>query len=157
MKDTQPKVKLIIVGDGPYRKTLETLVKDLGLQNYIQFKGYVKAEEKTKLIASSAALVFPSLCEGFGLVILESFAQEKPVLVSNVRPLSDIVTYDVSGFVLDPHDEKIWADHILKIINNSQHAKMMGKNGNILLTVKYNQDIMYRKIINMYKAITNVM
>jgi len=153
IKNLQPKVKLIVAGDGPHRKTLESLVERLSLQNHIEFKGYVSAEEKTKIIAESQALVFPSLCEGFGLVILEAFAQGRPVLVSNIRPLSDIVTHNVTGFVLDPYDENIWAEHMLKIMNEPQQATTMGNNGNALLTSKYNQETMYQKIIQMYELV----
>lgn len=153
IKNLQSKVKLIVVGDGPYKKTLEAFVEKLNLQNNVEFKGYVSAEEKTKIIAASHALVFPSLCEGFGLVILEAFAQGKPVLVSDIRPMSDIVTHNVTGFVLDPHDENQWAEHMLKIMNEPQQATTMGNNGNVLLGSKYNQEAMYQKIIQMYESV----
>ena len=114
-----PEVKLIIIGVGPQKKLLDKLIKDLNLESNIQFRGYVDAKEKMRLLAESSALVFPSLCEGFGLVILEAFSQERPALVSNIRPMSDIVTHEEDGYVLDPHDEHIWAEHLLKIIKNS--------------------------------------
>jgi len=150
VRKTQPKVKLVIIGIGPYKKSLEDLTKKSRLENNIIFKGYLTTEEKTKLIVSSNALLFPSLCEGFGLVILEAFSQNRPVLVSNVRPLSDIVSHGKTGFVLEPHDEKVWAEHILKLIKNPQESGIMGKNGNELLKTKYNQDLMFEKIMKMY-------
>jgi len=100
---------LVVIGGGPHRKPLEDLTKNLGLESNVEFVGYVNAEEKMKIIASSTAMVFPSLCEGFGLVILEAFSQHKPVLVSNIKPMSDIVSHGRTGYVLDPHDENIWA------------------------------------------------
>jgi glycosyltransferase involved in cell wall biosynthesis len=153
IKDIQSKVKLIIAGDGPHRKTLESLVEKLDLQDHVEFKGYVSSEEKTKTIATSHALVFPSMCEGFGLVILEAFAQGRPVLVSNIRPLSDIVTHNVTGFVLDPHDENVWAEHMIKIMNEPQQTAAMGNNGNALLASKYSQEAMYQNIIRMYESV----
>jgi len=153
VKKTEPDVKLIIVGGGPHEKILRNLISDLKLQSNIEFKGYVDAEEKIKLIVSSNALLFPSLCEGFGLVILEAFSQNRPVFVSNVKPLSDIISNQETGYVLDPHNEKIWAEHIIKIIKNPKEAERMGKNGMELLKTKYNQDNMYEKIIKMYQEI----
>src|SRR5690348_2161335 len=99
-KKVEPKIKLIIAGDGPHRKTLEVLTKKLQLENNVEIRGYVSVDEKSRLIATSNALLFPSLCEGFGLVILEAFSQERPVLVSNIRPMSDIVTHEKNGYVL---------------------------------------------------------
>ena len=150
LKKTQPNVKLVIVGDGPHKKSLEELTNKLGLGSNIEFLGYVSFNEKMKIIASSKALVFPSLCEGFGLVILEAFSQRKPVLVSNIKPMSDIVSDKKNGFVLDPYDETKWAEHLLKLIENPNQALEMGREGSKLLANSFNQDLMYDKIIEMY-------
>ncbi|MDE1727528.1 MAG: glycosyltransferase family 4 protein, partial [Thaumarchaeota archaeon] len=85
------------------------------------------AEEKLQLISSSVALAFPSLCEGFGLVILEAFQQKKPVLVSDIRPMSDIVSHRNTGFVLNPYSEETWAGHMLELAQNNQLASKMGQ------------------------------
>lgn len=148
-----PEIILFIAGDGPHGKDLEELVNRLDLQKNVKFTGFVSSDEKLRLVSTSQALVFPSLCEGFGLVILEAFSQERPVLVSNIRPMSDIVTHAKNGFVLDPHDERIWAEHLIKIIKNPSEANIMGKNGNKLLAESYNQEAMYQKVTSMYNEI----
>jgi len=102
IKNTEQKIKLVVIGDGPHKIELESLVKKLEIEKNVEFKGYVNTEEKNKLIAESCALVFPSLCEGFGLVILEAFFQKKPVLVSNIRPMSDIVLDKKNGICFRP-------------------------------------------------------
>lgn len=149
-KKIEPKIKLVIVGGGPHKKSLLELTKSLGLESNVEFKGYVEANEKIKLVATSSALVFPSLCEGFGLVILEAFSQNKPVLVPKIRPMSDIVTHGKNGYLLDPHDENDWAEHFIKFIKNPQEAKSMGENGNNLLHTSFNEELMFQKIIKMY-------
>lgn len=154
VKQTYPKVTLIIVGGGPHRENLEKLVKDLDLQNNVKFVGFVSNEEKYVHLASSRALVFPSLCEGFGLVVLEAFSQKKPVLVSDVKPLSDIVSNKQDGYILSPNDEKEWADAIISLIKNQEVAKSMGLSGYETLKQNYGLDKMYEKIISMYKQIT---
>ena len=153
IKNTEPKIKLVIIGSGPHRKTLEDLVRKLNLEQNIEFKGYVTSEEKSKTIAESNALIFPSLCEGFGLVILEAYEQKRPVLVSDIKPMSDIVSNGVTGFVLDPHDEKAWAQALLDIIKNPAKATAIGQNGYQRLTTLYNQESMYQKIIKMYQKV----
>ena len=152
-RKSEPKVKLIIVGGGPQRKILEDLTKKLDLQNNIEFTGYVTVEEKTKLIGTSNALLFPTLCEGFGLVILEAFSQNRAVLVSNIRPMSDIVTDGKTGYLLDPHDENEWAKKILSLVSNPDVATVMGKKGYEVLQSKYNSDLLYQKVIKMYSDI----
>lgn len=155
VKKTQPGIKLVIVGDGPHKNSLQELTSKLGLESNIEFLGYVSSYEKIKLIASSNALIFPSLCEGFGLVILEAFSQRKPVLVSNIKPMSDIISDEKNGFVLDPYDEKVWAEHLLKLIKNPNQALEMGREGSKLLANSFNQDLMYNKIMEMYTCCRN--
>lgn len=116
----------------------------------MEFLGYASLDEKMKIIATSNALVFPSLCEGFGLVILEAFSQRKPALVSNIKPMLDIMSNEKNGFVLDPYDETAWAEHLLKLIENPNQALEMEREGSKLLADSFNQDLMYGKIMEMY-------
>lgn len=145
-----PDAKLVIAGDGPYKKSLQELAKKLDINNNIIFVGYVTAQQKTKLLAESNALLFPSVIEGFGLVMLESFQQNRPVVVSDVPPMSDIIEHEKTGLIIDPYDEKRWADAIIWLIKNPQESKKMGENGNEILKVKYSQELFYENIIKMY-------
>jgi len=153
VKEKFPKINLIIIGKGPYRNDLEKLVEQYRVQNNVTFKVHVSEEEKNHIIASSQALVFPSLFEGFGLVILEAFMQKKPVLVSNVRPMTDIVEDKKTGLVLPINDEKAWAEAIEHILENLQEAQKMGENGRKVLEERYVHEKMNRKILEMYDEV----
>jgi glycosyltransferase involved in cell wall biosynthesis len=146
----EPEIRLVIIGSGPHRKTLEDLARKLGLEHNIEFLGYVTSDEKSRMISESNGLVFPSLCEGFGIVILEAYEQKKPVLVSDIRPMSDIVTNGVTGYVLDPHDEKIWANCMINMIKNQNQSTTIGQNGYQRLVREYSQKSTCEKITNMY-------
>ena len=153
VKKTFPKIKLIIVGNGPHKIALSSLVDELNLNDNIVFKGYVSTEEKLRLIAESNTLVFPSLFEGFGLVILEAFSQKKPVIVSDLRPMSDIVSHEKNGFLLNPHDEKGWANTMIQLIKNPETSLTLGTEGHSLLKKMYSPDEMFKKILQMYDDI----
>ena len=146
-----PNAKLVIAGDGPHKTKLQDLAKDL--KDNIIFAGYVTPEEKSKILAESNALLFPSLIEGFGLVILEAFAQNRPVLVSDIPPMSDIVENQKTGYLIDPHDEKKWAEKIIQLIKEPELSNKMGEEGYKVLKEKYNQEIFYQKLISMYQTI----
>ena len=74
--------RLVIVGDGPMRKTWESMMNDLGLKDHVRFFGRIPHKNKIRLLKESAFLILPSMVEGFGIVILEAFASERAVLVS---------------------------------------------------------------------------
>ena len=153
VKKQEKKIKLIIVGGGPLLEKIQEMIENLGLKDNIIIKGYVDSEEKIKLISESNAMVFPSECEGFGLVILEAFSQNKPVIVSDIPPMSEIINHEETGFVLNPNDEKEWAEYILKLIKNPQESQKMGRNGNQILKTKYSQELFYENIIKMYNDV----
>ena len=153
VKKSFPNVSLVVVGDGLYRKNLEELVDELGLQDNVVFSGQALEEDKIKLLASSQALVFPSFIEGFGIVILEAFAQKKPALVSNVRPMTDIVEDEKTGFVIPAHDEKAWAEALGHILREPKQTQKMGEAGRDELEEKYGNDNMTKKILQMYNKV----
>jgi glycosyltransferase involved in cell wall biosynthesis len=150
LRKSYPKISLIVVGGGPYKETLERLVHELDLNDNVKFKGHLSNKEKEMWLSSSQAMVYPSLIEGFGLVVLEAFALGKPVLVPNVRPLSDIVSDQVTGLVISPHDEKGWAMAMEQIIKDPVWAEKIGLAGRELLEKKYNVQAMQEKILRMY-------
>src|SRR3989441_12492697 len=87
VKDAQ----LVIVGDGPLRRWLAEEIGRLGLANRVRLAGVLKQSDKLDLLRDSDFLVQPSLIEVFGIVILEAFATGRPVLVSRIPALEEIV------------------------------------------------------------------
>lgn len=63
--------------------------------------------------------------------ILESFSCSRPVIVSNVRPLSDIVDNGIDGLVVEAKDENKWAEAMSFFILNPDDASRMGEEGKI--------------------------
>jgi glycosyltransferase involved in cell wall biosynthesis len=148
-----PDSRLVIAGDGPYRESLQNVTQNLGLENNVEFRGYITLDQKKILLAESNALLFPSLIEGFGLVMLESFQQKRPVLTSNIPPMSDIIENQKTGYLINPHDENAWAEQIIKLIKEPEISQKMGEEGYKVLKEKYNQEIFYKKLISMYQSV----
>jgi len=143
----------LIVGNGPQKSKLENLVKELNVEENVLFLGFVSESKKNESIASSLAMVFPSVCEGFGLVILESFLQKRPVLVSDVRPLNEIISDKKDGIVVPPFDSEKWAEAMISLIENQESASKMGLEGNRKLGTEYNQSSMMNKVEEMYQEV----
>lgn len=86
------KFFLKITGCSPsYRKKLESLAKKLGILNKIKFLNFLSKESLVTLYQNSAALIYPSLEEGFGIPPLEAMACGIPVLVSNIPVHKEIL------------------------------------------------------------------
>jgi glycosyltransferase involved in cell wall biosynthesis len=87
--------------------TLFAQVERLGLTDRVRFLGYVPDADLPPLISGAAAVVLPSLFEGFGLPALEALACGAPLLAANATSLPE-VTGD-AALLLDPHDPDAWA------------------------------------------------
>jgi glycosyltransferase involved in cell wall biosynthesis len=99
---------LKIAGRGApgYEAELRKIVSDLNLTEKIQFVGQVEGDEKQKLLADAFWTIMPSHTENFGLVVLESLAQNTPVIASKGSPWEALETEKL-GFWVDNSPEEL--------------------------------------------------
>lgn len=105
-KDYDYKGKLILTGkpDPKYPETLQK-IEELGLKEDVILTGLVQDTALPHLYHNADVYIFPSLYEGFGLPILESFATSTPIVVSEIDTLSEIGSNGVLTFnPIDPQD-----------------------------------------------------
>lgn len=102
MMERRDDVALAIIGDGPYRRELESLFAGTSTI----FPGFMEGEELAGAFASSDAFVFPSVTETLGLVILEGMASGLPVVAARSGPTMEQVTDGVDGLLFDSRDER---------------------------------------------------
>jgi glycosyltransferase involved in cell wall biosynthesis len=152
-----PEARFIVVGDGPMRETWMNYVMKLGLKDKVKFTGYVSHKEKVRLISESCALIFPSLFEGFGMAILEAYACGRPVVVSNVEPLTDIVTDGYTGYLADPADPREWAEKMIRLMADRLKASRMGLNGRKLVEERFSIQKIAESIERLYECAINFM
>lgn len=91
----------ILVGDGPYLKTLKSRYED------VEFTGYIPHDNLKEIYNEADVFVFPSRFDTFGLVILEAMACGLPVAAYNVPSPSDIVQNGITGVLGDSLEENI--------------------------------------------------
>jgi len=89
-----------------YLKYLRSLIKDLQLDNNIEFIGGVYGNQKEKLLAESYCLVLPSKSENFGNVVIEALCQGTPAIVTKNAPW-EIIEKKKAGYWIKPEIENI--------------------------------------------------
>jgi glycosyltransferase involved in cell wall biosynthesis len=148
-----PNAKLIIIGDGPFKEELHK--EAAPIKENVIFTQRISHDHKMKRIAESSFMVFPSLIEGFGIAIIEAFACKKPVLVSDIRPMSDIVKDNHSGFLISPFDEEEWANKMIYLFSNMKQQKRMGENAYQEFRSKYEIDAIVTAYQKLYESLVN--
>jgi len=145
--------QLIIVGDGPMRTAWERMVDDLGLHQHVHFLGRIPHAEKLGQLQESAFLLLPSRVEGFGIVILEAFARNKPVLVSSIAALREVVLDGVDGYLADPTVEKDWAKKLIMLFTDVKRTQHMGLMGRTKCVSNFSNERVARDIEELYEFI----
>jgi glycosyltransferase involved in cell wall biosynthesis len=148
-----PDAKLVVIGEGIKRNDWENLTADLGLSQNIKFLGYVRHDEKLRILSRTSALVLPSLYEGFGIVLIEAFAMRKPVLVAKERPFDEIVDDEVDGFLIPSNDPELWAEKIILMLSEPSLCKRMGEKGGAKVQEKFNIINVISQMERLYRSI----
>lgn len=120
------KVNLLVVGDFlELKKETEELIKELKISDYVKiFDTYVPNEEIGKFVCASDALVLPYLHATNSGIVQIAFGFGKPVIVTRVGGLPEVVTDKVSGFVVEPQNPKALADVVLKVYEKGMQKKL---------------------------------
>jgi len=131
-----PDLKYLICGDGPYRGELERLVNQYGLDSIVVFTGGITDQELHQLYECSDIFIMPSRdikekgdVEGFGIVFLEANYYRLPVIAGNSGGVPDAVKDQITGYLVNPLNEKEIADRIQELLLDEGLAKTMGDNG----------------------------
>ena len=77
-----PKVKLTIIGGGPEKKNLKSLIRDLNLEDRVSLTGRIERKEIAEYFKNSDAFVLASKGETFGVVFIEAMASGLPVIAT---------------------------------------------------------------------------
>ena len=99
------RVKLLIVGGGPYQRRLMEAVRELRLDERVVFAGMVNPEEVARYYALGDVFVSASRSETQGLTYIEAMAAGLPLLCRNDPCLADVVSDGVNGFLYENEPE----------------------------------------------------
>ncbi len=148
-----PHIHLEIAGSGPQREELESLQHALRLRN-VQFLGHVPAEALESLIASSAFTVFPSHAyETFGKAIVESYAQGRAVVASDLGSRRELLISGETGLLYPPGNVEELARTLDFLYNRPALARQMGLAGRELTRLKCDPGTHIRALVGLYASL----
>lgn len=148
-----PHIHLDIAGEGPQRADLESLARELALQN-VTFLGQVNARDLPSLIARSAFTVLPTRAyETLGKTILESYAQQRAVIASDLGSRRELVEDGKTGLLFRPRDVDQLASAIALLHDRPELAQEMGRSGYKLVRERHSPQRHYERILGLYQQL----
>lgn len=144
----------LIVGDGPEKKPLVTLAKELAIENRVKFIGAITNQEKlAELYSAASFLVLPSLSESFPLVIPEAMACATPVISTKLPGPSDIIHDGSNGFLVEPGNAKELAEKMRILKDSPNFGKQKGEQGLDLVRNKYSWAYVAMRTLQLYELV----
>jgi len=122
-----PKTRLLVVGDGAQRQTLEHTSESLGLKRAVLFTGF--RMDVPNLLRETSISVLPSLSEGLSNVLMESMAHGVPVVATQVGGNSEVIRDGVTGYLVPPKNPAELSGAILRLLSEPKLAEGMGRVG----------------------------
>jgi glycosyltransferase involved in cell wall biosynthesis len=151
--ENQPELLLALAGkpDENYER-IKRLVAQRGLGESIIFTGFASEGQLRWLYENTAAYIFPSLSEGFGLPGLEAMVHGAPVVSSNATCLPEI--YGKAAHYFDPYDVSDIAAKIEVVLTDDRLRKKLIENGKAQAK-KYSWQKMAKQTLDIYKQVLN--
>ena len=115
ISDVREDTLLWIVGEGPLRRQIERLTREVGLQKQVFFWGV--RPDVPNLMNAADGFVMSSAWEGLPLVLLEAQACGLPAVVTNVGGNAEIVVQEETGFIVPPQNPTVLAEAMLRLMN----------------------------------------
>jgi N-acetyl-alpha-D-glucosaminyl L-malate synthase BshA len=147
IQETIPS-KLLMVGDGPERASVEQLCRSLGICEHVRFLGKQDAVEE--ILSVSDLFLMPSESESFGLAALEAMACKVPAITSNSGGLPELNIDGFSGYMSNVGDVEDMANKAISILENDEVLKQFKENA-----FKRAQDFDLKKILPEYVSYYN--
>jgi len=146
-----PEARLLIVGEGPLKNKLILKCKKLGIINNVIFTGFVN--DTREILSSIDIFVFPSLSEGFPMVVLEAMAMAKPVVASRIDGVTEQISDGIEGILVPPKDSSRLAEAIIKLIRDIELAKSLGTSARKKAEAEFSVEKMISETEKVYQSL----
>jgi len=139
---------LLIAGDGPLRKAVESMALDLGISGYVGFLGIRR--DVSQLMNAADAYVMSSSWEGMPMVLLEASATGLPIVATDVGGNREVVLDGITGFLVPPRNPEALAEAMLRMMDLPEEKRReMGKAAHKHVEENFSLD----RVVDMWEAL----
>jgi glycosyltransferase involved in cell wall biosynthesis len=124
-----PDVRLEVVGDGPYLPELRARIARAGLEDAVEFAGFLPRAEKVRRLQSAWVVVQPSPKEGWGLTVVEAGACGTAVVAADSPGLRDSVRRDETGLLVPFADDDGLSSALSRVLGDAALRQRLEQNG----------------------------
>jgi glycosyltransferase involved in cell wall biosynthesis len=131
-------VRLILVGDGPSRVSLEACVRRLNLGSAVTLTGAINQDEIRAIYSRADTFVLASFAEGVPVVLMEAMAMEIPCIATWIAGIPELIRDGCQGLLVSPGNPAALAAAIARLMDEDSLRLSLGKAGRRRVIEKYN-------------------
>jgi glycosyltransferase involved in cell wall biosynthesis len=124
---TCPQVRVLMIGKGSLEKKLRSMVKELGLADFVCFVGRVDDQSMAQYLNAADIYVTTSLSDGTSACMLEAMACELPVVVSDAPAYFEWVKDGINGYIVPRGNSKVLAERLIELLQDPTRRREMGQ------------------------------
>ncbi|MBC8508581.1 MAG: glycosyltransferase family 4 protein [Anaerolineales bacterium] len=129
--------ELSLVGDGPEREALQSLVQEYGISDRVHFKCWLDGDDLMGQLQEANLFVFPSRHEGMPNAVLEAMACGLPIIASQIAGNEELVTDGENGLLFSPEDANALREALVDLLENPFRREQMGAASRRNVEAKY--------------------
>lgn len=144
-----PDIKMVVAGAGEIEQVKSKAIAE-GVAEHFAFPGWVRGEQKEKLLKESDVFFLPSYTEGMPMSVLDAMGYGLPIVASNVGGIPRIVHEGENGFMREPGDTAGFAEAIIQIMTSDAMRINMGKQSMEIVKERYSLEKHIELLENVY-------
>jgi colanic acid/amylovoran biosynthesis glycosyltransferase len=155
LKNIRPEVRIqyAIIGEGPLRGELESLVKKLNLEEVVSFRGPMEQKDIMQELLGSDLFLFPSIAEALPVSLMEAQAIGLPVVATQVGSADQIVSEGKSGFLVPSGNSALLAEKCAYLLEHPGEWEEMGRFGREIITQRYDINKLNNQLLALYQKL----
>jgi glycosyltransferase involved in cell wall biosynthesis len=143
------KVTFIFIGRFNADRIIDIIGKHK-LDSHVDFRGYVKDEEKRTILKNADIFLLPSYAEGLPIAILEAMSSGLPIITTKVGSIPEVIQNGENGYLINPGDYMALADKIVLLSKNYDVRKKMKSNNIKKIRETYDIKILIKNVEEVY-------
>lgn len=151
-----PKVRLLLAGrvsDFEYADRLRGLIDQLGLADQVSIREDLTEADMSDVYNAADVVAQPSLEEGLGLAAIEAMSWAKPIVVSDVVGLNEVVTHGHDGLRVPAQDPDALSEAIGSILEDHDLARRLGEAARRTVDDRFSQSAMVEQTLAAYQSV----
>lgn len=157
VKESIPNVRFVLAGAGSDadEKNIKQLIEDKGVRENTVFPGWVRGEEKDRLLREADVFFLPSYNEGMPMSVLDAMGYGLPIVSTNVGGIPKIVHDGENGICCDAGSIDILSEGIVTLLNNKEKREKAERESILIVKNGYSLEAHLKSIQSVYENLYN--